>query len=211
MADPSSSIAAVILGAGTSSRFTGNKLISLIDGKPAIGRVLEAALSSRLGKVVLVLGHENDAVRAALGDSTSDERVSVEVISDYGEGQSRSVITGLRALQAGDTAVMYLMGDQPLITPAIINSLIAAFETSNKAICYPSFNGKRRNPVIFAASLFPDILALKGDTGARAIIDTNPDQTCAVPFDSEMPFLDIDTTAEYRKISHLFRDRKNDR
>ncbi|MBZ0216956.1 MAG: nucleotidyltransferase family protein [Fimbriimonadaceae bacterium] len=195
------SISGIILAAGTSSRFAGNKLVASIDGGSLIGHVLDAALASRLGKIVIVLGHRSHEVKIALGEKLNNERIAVECISDYAQGQSRSVIAGLQAVQAESMAAMYLMGDQPFLNPAIIDSLISAFEESGMAICYPSINGKRRNPVIFGKIFFPDILAIEGDTGARAIIDRNADQAFGVPFDDELPFLDIDTSAEYRKLA----------
>ncbi len=196
----SNRISGIILGAGTSSRFAGNKLVALIDGTPVIGHVLEAALTSRLGRIALVVGYESQTIEMALGKKLGDARVELVRIDNYEIGQSRAVIAGLEAIWTDSTAAMYLMGDQPFLTSGIINSLISTFKKSQKAICYPSIDGKRRNPVIFGAKFFPDIRAIKGDTGARAIIDSNPDQTIALAFDDERPFLDIDTPAEYQKL-----------
>jgi len=195
-----SSIAGVVLGAGTSSRFNGNKLTALIDGRPTIGHVVDAALASRLGRVVVVLGHESEDVERVLGARCSNERIGLVHIANYADGQSRSVIAGLRSVQSDFTAAMYLMGDQPFLTSQIIDLLISAFEKSEATICHPTIDGMRRNPVVFDAAFFPEILTLEGDTGARAILEANRDQALAIPFGDELPFLDMDTVAQYRKM-----------
>ncbi len=182
------SIAGIILAAGLSTRFSGNKLLANHKDKPIIRWVAEAALASQLSQVVVVLGHQT----AEVGNALANLPVNIVVNPDYQQGQSTTVITGLNAVQADHQAAMYLMGDQPLIETAIIDELINAYTNSRHAICYPSYQNKRRNPVIFSDAFFNDILALKGDTGARAIIDTNPDRAFAVDYDSEQPFLDVD-------------------
>jgi molybdenum cofactor cytidylyltransferase len=60
--------------------------------------------------------------------------------------------------------------------------------------------GRRRNPVIFDRRYFASILALRGDTGARAIVDSNPEDTLRVEFAGEGPFLDVDRPADMEGI-----------
>jgi molybdenum cofactor cytidylyltransferase len=187
-----SSIAGIILAAGLSTRFGGNKLLAELDGVAIIHRVVETALASGLEQIVIVLGHDQAPIRAALGDLAKNDRLEIIVNQDYRHGQSTSVTAGLKAVQANFTAAMYLMGDQPLLDSGIIDSLIKAYQSTDHDICYPSFQNQRRNPVIFGDVFFNDILALGGDTGARAIIDANPDRAMAVVFNQEEPFLDVD-------------------
>jgi len=189
-------IAGIILAAGMSTRFGGNKLVAELDRVPIIRRVAETALASGLQRIVAVLGHEHSAVRSALGDLPGDERLEMVINEGYRQGQSSSVIAGLRALEADFSAAMYLMGDQPRLSAGIIDGLIDAFQNSEKNICYPSFQNRRRNPVIFGERFYADILALTGDTGARAIIDANPEDALAVAFEKEHPFLDVDEAGD---------------
>lgn len=201
MNTPSTNVAGIILAAGMSSRFKGNKLLARLNGKPLICRVAEAALASRLDRIVAVLGHDSDRVRTILGEHIEDPRLEFLTITDFQEGQSRSVVSGLKHLGGDYAGTMYLMGDQPLIDPAIIDDVIATFETSDKDICYPSFNGKRRNPVIFGARFYPQILALSGDTGARDIIDDNPADTVSIEYDDEIYFRDVDREIDLQSLS----------
>jgi len=182
------SIAGIILAAGLSTRFGSNKLLAEHQGQPIVRWVAEAALASQLEQIVVVLGHQATAV----GDALTGLPLDTVLNQEYQQGQSTTVIAGLKAVQKDHPATMYLMGDQPLIEAAIIDELIAAYQTSDKAICYPSFQNQRRNPVIFGEVFFNDILALSGDTGARAIIDANPEQALAVNFIQAQPFLDVD-------------------
>ena len=172
------SIAGIILAAGLSTRFGSNKLLAEHQGQPIVRWVAEAALASQLEQIVVVLGHQ----AAAVGEALRDLPAKIIVNQDYQQGQSTTVINGLKAVQKDHRAAMYLMGDQPLIQTTIIDKLITAYVNSEQDICYPSFQNKRRNPVIFGDAFYNDILALEGDTGARAIIDANPEQALAITF-----------------------------
>ncbi len=189
-------VAGIVLAAGLSRRFGGNKLLADFRGRPIIRRVVEAALASRLERVVVVLGHEHAKVRAALID---DDRLQLVVNHAYGDGQSGSVIAGLKAVRA--PAAMFLMGDQPLLDTAIIDALIAAFHRAGKDICYPCHAGSRRGPVIFSRRFYPDILSLTGDTGARALIDANADAAIAVAFAEGRPFEDVDRDVDLARLN----------
>jgi molybdenum cofactor cytidylyltransferase len=187
-----SHIAGIVLAAGLSRRFGDNKLLAPLDGLPLVRHVVAAALASRLERVVIVLGHQGARVRAALADLLDGSRCSAIVNGAYRDGQSGSVIAGLDVVRHEFPAAMFLMGDQPRLDAAIIDALVAAHEVAGTDICYPSRNGMRRNPVIFGRRFYPDILALSGDTGARAVIDANLDAATAVAFADGLPFRDVD-------------------
>ncbi len=192
-----SDVAGIVLAAGLSTRFDGNKLLAPLRGKPVIRWTVEAALASRLDRIVIVLGHESERVRAALAGVPSGDRLETVVNPNYGDGQSGSVIAGLDAVQESCNAAMFLMGDQPLLNSETIDALIAAYDASISDICYPSNDGQRRNPVIFAARYFPAILALTGDVGARALIDANPEAALAVDFPDKAQFKDVDSINDF--------------
>lgn len=195
-----SSVAGIVLAAGIAKRFGRNKMLALFRGKPLLCWAVEAALASRLQRVVVVLGHESERVRSMLGHFVENDRFEAVVNAAYQDGQSRSVIVGLIAVETDFSAAMFLMGDQPLLDASVINKLISAHESSGKAICYPSCKGTRRNPVIFAERFFPDILTLTGDTGARALIDANPGAATSVEFAQESFFQDVDRDLDLRAL-----------
>lgn len=195
-----SGVAGIVLAAGLSKRFGGNKLLAPVRGKAMIRWTVEAALASRLGRVAVVLGHQRDQVGAALSELFADGRLTEVVNENYRDGQSGSVVAGLDAVRDDHAAAMFLMGDQPLLNTGTIDALIAAYEDAGTDICYPSRGGRRRNPVIFGAPLFPAILALRGDTGARALIDANPDTATAVEFADPAQFEDIDSRRDFESL-----------
>lgn len=188
-----SHVAGIVLAAGLSRRFGDpNKLLANFEGKPVIAHVVAAALASRLGEIIIVLGHDKEALREALAGHGGDARLRFAENEDFATGQSSSVRAGLRAIRSGAPAAMFLMGDQPLIAPGIIDRLISAFEASDKTICLPVQGGRRRNPVIFAARYFPEILQISGDTGARGLIEANPSEVLACAIEDEAAFRDVD-------------------
>ncbi len=187
-----STVAGIVLAAGMSKRFGSNKLLAPWRGKALVRWPVEAALGSRLGRVVVVLGYGHEPVRAALADLLAGDRLEAVVNTAFRRGQSGSVIAGLDAVREDASAAMFLMGDQPLLNAELIDDLISAFTGRGKDICHPSCNGTRRTPAIFGRRFFPDILALTGDTGARAVIDANPDAAHAVEYTQEQAFLDVD-------------------
>jgi len=195
-----SSIAGIIMAAGLSRRFGGNKLLVPLAGKPLIVWTVEAALASRLNRVVVVLGHDHAAVGATIAGLVAAGRVTTVVNEAYREGQSRSVIAGLDAVRGRCSGAMFLVADQPLLTAGIIDALIAAHVRKATGICLPTHDGERRNPVIFAERFFPDILALTGDLGARAVIDAHPEAVTAVAFADDTPFRDIDRPKDLQAV-----------
>ncbi len=200
MTGPRSAVAGIVLAAGRSTRFGANKLTAPFRGRPLVRWPVEAALASRLDPVVVVLGNEAAEVEAALSDLLDGTRLRTVVNPDFAAGQSGSVVAGLRAVDGACRAAMFLMGDQPLLNARIIDALLAAHEAAGKDICHPVCGGRRRNPVIFSQRLFPEILRLTGDVGARALIARRPEATATVPFDDEAPFRDVDRLDDLARL-----------
>ena len=165
-------------------------------GKTMLEWVVDSALASRLHRVVVVLGHRADAIEPLL----KGRDVTVVLNSDYRLGQASSLKAGLRAL-AGDTdAVLFLLGDQPLVTPALIDRILAAYRTSGSPIVLPVFEGRRGNPVLFGRETFPRIEALSDDCGARPLFREYAARLLTVPVDDPAIHLDIDTKEDYHRL-----------
>ena len=115
-------VAAVILAAGAGSRFGGAKLLAVLDGRPMIAHVVEAAREAGLRPIVVVMPPTGELDGLDLGDI---QRVTNETPQ---EGLSSSVRLGLRELdgdQDVDAAVI-LPGDQPRVLADVIDRLIDA-------------------------------------------------------------------------------------
>ena len=184
-------IAALILAAGQSRRMgVTNKLLAEIDGKAMLARVVEAAQASQIAQIVAVTGHEADKVTDAL----ASHEVATAHNPAYADGLSTSLQAGLNALDGDIDGVIILLGDMPRIGPGHINRLIAAFNPlEGRAICVPTYQGKRGNPVLFAASFFAEMAGVGGDSGAKHLIGQHEDELVEVAMDDDGIFLDVDT------------------
>ncbi|MGF1610337.1 MAG: NTP transferase domain-containing protein [Kiloniellales bacterium] len=185
------SIAAVVLAAGRSTRMGPvNKLLADVAGAPMVRRVAEAVLASRAEPVVVVTGHNRDKVEAAL----TGLGVTTVHNSDYAAGLSTSLHRGLAAVPAEADGVVVCLGDMPRVSPAVIDRLIAAFNpVEGRAICVPTWQGKRGNPVLLARRFFAEIQAVAGDVGAKALIGEYPEVVAEVPMPDDAVLTDIDT------------------
>jgi len=195
--------AGIILAAGASTRFGQPKQLLKLKNKYLLEWVLDAALASRLQSVVLVLGHEHHKILQALGIKTNHPHLQVEINHRYLEGQSRSLQAGLLKVRQAFSSAMFLLGDQPLLKSSTIDQMIDRFGHSEKDICVPVCKGKRGNPTIFSRSRYNELMAIKGDMGARDIIRANPECVLYIELDDPLCFFDIDDKKDFENLRSL--------
>ena len=188
-------IAALVLAAGQSRRMgPDNKLLAEVNGKPMVVRAVEAVLASQAEPVIVVTGHQRDRVEAALAGLGQRSVHN----PDYAQGLSTSLHRGLAALPAGTDGVVVALGDMPRVEAAAIDRLIAAFNPlEGRAICVPTWHGKRGNPVLFARRFLAEMQEIAGDIGARHLIGEYPELVAEVAMDETDAghgvLLDVDT------------------
>ncbi len=200
---PHNQTAGIILAGGSSTRFGRPKQLLKLKGKYLLDYVLSAALGSELNHIVLVLGHDHQNILQALETRTTQERLQVVINHRYLEGQSRSLQAGLQKIRQAFPAVMFLLGDQPLLNSNTIDHLLDRFRHSGKDICVPVCKGKRRNPTIFNRVLYDQLMAIEGDIGARDIIRANPERVLYLELDDPLCFFDIDSQKDFEKLQSL--------
>jgi molybdenum cofactor cytidylyltransferase len=125
-----------------------------------------------------------------------------------GEGDSTLTISFPATQCAG---ALVLLGDQPLITPALLNKLIEMKYTTGKRIIAPFYNGKRGNPVLFDADLFPELLTITGDEGARSIIEKYRTEMGMLDIDDSQLWYDnsdVDTWEAYQQVLRIWQERQ---
>ena len=200
MVEAGTRVAAIILAAGTSSRFRAgggreaSKLVAPHAGKPLVRHVAEAALASQARPVILVTGHARGEVEAALA-GLALTRVHNAA---YAEGLAGSLKAGIAAVPPGAAGAVILLGDMPGVTAAIIDALIEAFAASPHALAVvPAHDGRRGNPALLGRAAFPAFAGLSGDQGARKLIDAAGDAVIEVLVANEAIFRDIDTRADF--------------
>ncbi|MBM3510258.1 MAG: 4-diphosphocytidyl-2C-methyl-D-erythritol kinase [Alphaproteobacteria bacterium] len=186
-------IAALVLAAGQSRRMgEANKLLADVAGTPMVRRTVQAIAGSRARPIVVVTGHQAEAVRAALAGLD----VAITHNPRYAEGLSTSLAHGIRALPSGTDGAVVCLADMPEIRAEHIDRLIAAFApAASRAIGVPTRRGKRGNPVLWGAQYFAALTAIAGDVGARHLIGEHADRVYEVAMDDDAIFLDIDTPA----------------
>ena len=160
-------VGCVVMAAGASQRFGGNKLEARLDGKSLLQRALDAASADCLDAVVVV-SRGNAAEEAR-------QRGFQVVLNDRPEdGLSRTVRLGTEALEDCD-GILYLVADQPRLSPETVERVVARWRRTPSAIVGASHDGKRGNPCIFPRTLFGELKALKGDCGGTAVIRAHAD------------------------------------
>jgi len=191
-------VAGVVMAAGRSSRMGANKLLMDDSGKPIIARVVEQALAAELAEIIVVCGHQEAEMRAAL----AGHGVRFVPCPDYAEGMSASLRCGLKALTADIDAALVLLGDMPRIGSGLLRRMIAAFNpTEGRAIIVPSFQGKRGNPVLWDRRFFAEMTTLAGDVGARHLIGEHAELVIEIEAEDAGILLDVDTPEAYRTLS----------
>jgi molybdenum cofactor cytidylyltransferase len=184
-------IAALVLAAGQSRRMGAlNKMLATSKGTALVRHSVDAVASSAADPVIVVTGHESEGVHEVLDGCD----VTFAHNSDYADGMSTSLRSGLNALPEDIDGVVVCLGDMPAVSARHIDKLIAAFdEEEGRAICVPTFQGKRGNPVLWSASLFDEMRNIAGDVGARHLIGEHAHETCEVAMDDNAVLLDLDT------------------
>lgn len=185
-------VSGVILAAGTGSRLGRTKPLLDVDGQPLVRRIAVEALASQLTEVVVVVGHDAEAVTRAL------DGLPVRVVGnpEFQGGQATSVRAGVAAVTPATAGAMFLVCDQPDLRREHIDHLLDAFMARGGGIVVPSAGGRRGSPVTFSRSYFAELSRLTGDTGGRQVVAAHPDDTVVIDLESEAPLADLDTPAD---------------
>ena len=191
-------VAALVLAAGRSSRMGGaNKLLTEVEGRAMVARAIDAALASRARPVLIVVGHEAARLKAVIGDRP----VAVVENPAFATGMASSLKAGLQALPGEVDAVVVCLADMPRVGPEVLDRLISAFNPlEGRAICVPTWEGKRGNPVLWARRFIPEMIGLAGDVGARHLIGQYGELVAEVAMLDDGVLLDIDTP---EALAHL--------
>ncbi len=190
-------VSAIVLAAGESKRMGKLKQLLPLGESTIIEQTIDNLLSSRIGEVIVVMGHGAEEIKRRLGI----RQVKIVYNPRYTEGMSTSIAAGLRELDAKADAVMLVLADQPFIDSQTIDKLLDEFGKHDRGIAFPAYRGKRGHPVIFSRRYIDELLKLKGDAGAKELIERHPDDILEVPVDSPGILRDIDTPEAYSDCS----------
>ena len=186
-------VSAIILAAGKSERMGWPKQLMPFGTSTIMEQTIDNLLHSSVNGIIVVLGYKAEEVREKIGDRP----VKITVNHDYQRGLSTSIVAGLKLVDENAQAIMIALADQPVIDSKTINRLIKEFNSHDKGIATPIYQGKRGHPVIFSMRYKDELLRLKGDIGGRQIIGEHPDDVLEVAVASEGINIDIDTESDY--------------
>jgi molybdenum cofactor cytidylyltransferase len=190
-------VAAVVLAAGGSTRFGKPKQLALFQGETFIRRIVAAAIKANCAPVVVVTGEDSVQVDLELSGLV----VSIAANPHWQSGLGSSIGVGVRHamnLAPDLDAALLLMCDQPFVNAAVLKQLMQLRLTTSKSIIASAYAETIGIPALFDRSCFPDLLRLKGDSGAKGIILTRPQDVAS--FDFPAGEIDIDTAADYEKL-----------
>jgi molybdenum cofactor cytidylyltransferase len=186
----------VILAAGASTRLGRPKQLLTWQGKTLLQHAVQCALTITTQPVV-VTGANADQLVAGLNQN----QVQIVFNPEWEQGIASSIHCGLQALLNRTPApdqVIFMVCDQPFVTAALLLELVNERQNTRKPIVASAYGGTLGIPALFEKSLFPQLLDLQGDTGAKKVILQNIEDVARVPF-REGEF-DIDTVAEYEEL-----------
>ena len=187
-------IAGIVLAAGGSARFGKPKQLLDWKGIPLVKHVVNIVLDSGLSPVVVVTGSDQDDVRQALKGTP----VILVNNPEWENGQSTSVKAGIESLPEGVGAAIFVLVDQPFISPELIKKIRTSRALNLSKIIHPQVNDQIANPVLFDCSLFEELLSLEGDTGGRILFEEYPPRVFS--WHDDRIQMDIDTPEDYQRM-----------
>ena len=191
-------VGAIVLAAGAASRMGRNKLLLEVAGRSLVHHVIEAASEGGCHVINVIVA--DDSVRGAVGDAAT-----CVLNPDASSGQASSLRVGLQSMPEEIAGALVMLGDQPLVGARTVDMLLRAWRREGSRPAVAASYGDRgswRPPVLLDRSLWPDVMALRGDAGARQLFDRRPELLDTVPAAGRPD--DVDTPDDYARIVHLF-------
>ncbi|PWE34188.1 CTP--molybdopterin cytidylyltransferase [Maritimibacter sp. 55A14] len=192
-----SQTAILLLAAGASRRMRGrDKLLEPMGDRPLLRERAETCLRAGAGLTVAVLPPDTPARQSALDGL----EIRIVVARDAGLGMAASIRAGIRALPPQVEAALLVLADMPELTSADLAAVLNAHDPTKPRICRGTAeDGRPGHPVLFPARLFPRLLELDGDEGARSLIEAERGNTRAVPLPGRRALTDLDTPEDWAR------------
>src|SRR5262245_25030647 len=164
-------------------------------GKTFLKNILEAISRTSVQHTVVVVGHNRAEIEAQV-------RPPIRVVfnPDYEKGMVTSFQAVIRALPAGISGALLCLVDHPLVDVETIESLIA--NVAPNRIVVPVFEGRRGHPVLFAANILEEILALEPFQGANIVVRKDPSRVFQLSVNSPGILLDVDTPEDFQTLQN---------
>jgi len=187
-------IRVILLAAGAASRFGRPKLLEDLDGRPLLQHALESARDAGVGPVLLVTGHDADAVQQAAAGCVDD----VVFNPAHADGMGTSIACAIRACRNEADAVLVLLADQPRVSGEHLRGLAETWSGAADEIVATAFAETLGPPVLFGSGTFDVLADLRGDRGAKSLLHDDRFRVCTI--DCDAAAIDIDTESDLDSI-----------
>lgn len=188
------SLFAVVLAAGTASRFGSTKQLAKYDGQPLVARAVRAAESICGARSVLVVGNDHHAVTAACQPLQGFFVYN----PDFTEGIAGSIRSGVRCIAQQADGILLLLADQPLIDKKHLGTLETAWRAAPDLIVASAYAGTVGPPAIFPKRDFASLLSLEGDRGAKALLESSDGRLKTISFEGGS--VDVDEPEDLTRL-----------
>lgn len=188
--------AGIVLAAGQAARFGATKQLMPWKDSTLVECAARVALDAGLHIVIVVTGHDADRVGAAVAGLP----VHVVFNPEFAAGLSTSVRRGIAALPAGTGAALFLLADQPGVTPEVVEALVQTHRETLAPVVLPTYQGRRGNPILFDESLFGELARLEGDVGGRVLLGKYEGAVVSVPVEEPGILEDIDRPEDHQRL-----------
>ena len=192
-------VAAVVLAAGESRRMGRNKLLLPWGDTTVLGQTIANTLASGVAEVVVITGHEGEAVTRVADVVGVAGVVAIIWNEDYAKGMLSSVQTAVRSRPPAIEAILVILGDQPMVEPAVFDAILNAYAASPLGLVAPIYQGRRGNPVLIDRRHFAELLALPPEAAPRALLQRHPDDLLTVDVESAAILHDLDRPEDYER------------
>ncbi|MCZ6633579.1 MAG: nucleotidyltransferase family protein [bacterium] len=185
---------AIVLAAGLSTRMGRPKQLLPFGDKTILQTVVDTLIATDSEGVLVVLGHEAEAVRESLGG-----RSVLFCLNDrYQEGMFSSVLCGIAHLPPRADAALIVLCDQPQMEVRVVQAVIRAYQANDKGIVIPTVEGQRGHPALVDLRRYREaIFALSGEMGLKPVMRGYPEDTLEVPIADDRILRDLDTPEQY--------------
>jgi molybdenum cofactor cytidylyltransferase len=192
-------IPAVVLAAGRSSRMGQSKaMLPLGRGDTFLTRIVRTLLDAGVDDVVIVVGHDADAIVESFGPSGLPARFVVN--RDYDRGQHSSLVAALGAIdRPGVAAALITLVDVPLVSAATVRAVVDCYRRTHAPVVRPTAGVRHGHPLLVDRSLFDELRAADTASGAKPVVRAHASAAGDVHVDDEGAFTDIDTREDYEK------------
>ena len=187
----------ILLAAGSSSRLGRPKQLLKYNSHTLLQHSLQIAIASNAHNIVVVLGAHAENIK----EDIDHQNIHIAINSSWQEGMASSIHCGIKAMAEISPSVegiIIMVCDQPHTSTILLNKLLDTYQQTKKEIVASGYENIIGTPVYFHRSLFPELLQLAGDKGARNLIRRYADKVEVVPFPEGK--IDIDTELDYREL-----------